>query len=514
MGKNIVICSDGTGNTTVKNRGTNVFKLFESVKTIHSSASQVAIYDDGVGSGTSKLSQILGGAFGFGLSRNVRQLYISLVRNYNAEANDKIYLFGFSRGAFTVRSLAGMISYMGILDQDLCKTDAELNEYVNHAYREYRRSQRAWLETLLSWIFVDPFLFYQNKINKKEYLVNLKTFNKKFLTKSDASENEEDKLIRFIGVWDTVSAVGFPIPWVSGFFNKVIYRFSFTDNDLNQDVQQACHALSIDDQRKTFHPEIWNEFSVEDKKRIEQVWFSGVHSNVGGGYPKQGMSLVSLNWMMRKAKDAGVEFIEHDLDLYDIKQNVNDKLYDSRHGLSVFYRFKPRDIYQICQEHGVTARIHSSALNRIKQGTGGYAPGNIPRTFEVDDTDKILSDWPTCKEEILKAMGDDTSLLSRVRFSYAIRKFAHGIFFLASIYAVYDFYSDNTETVKNMAYSDFPMALLTHLFTKGEFFWGISYVLIIIAAFYFLLIYTKEKMHTTYSAFWYSLIRKHKNIDN
>lgn len=513
MGKNIVICSDGTGNTTIKDRGTNVFKLFEAVKTNHSSTPQVAIYDDGVGSGTSKFSQILGGAFGFGLSRNVRQLYTSLVRNYDAEAKDKIFLFGFSRGAFTVRSLAGMIGYMGILDRNLCKTDSELNEYVSHAYREYRRSQRAWLETLLSWIIVDPFLYLQNKINKKEYLVNVKTFNKKFLNKPEASKNEPDKLIRFIGVWDTVSAVGFPVPWVSGFFNKAIYRFSFTDNDLNQDVQQACHALSIDDQRKTFHPEVWNEFREEDKKRIEQVWFAGVHSNVGGGYPKQGMSLVSLNWMMRKARDAGVEFIDYDLQLYTARQNVNDKLYDSRHGLSVFYRFKPRDIYAMCQKHGVTARIHSSVLNRIQQGTGGYAPGNIPREFEVDDTEQILCNWPTCKEEILNALGDDTSLLNRTRDSYTIRKFAHGIFSSASVYLIYDFYS-NTSTFSDMAFADILKALLIHLFTKGDCLFGISCMLIIVIVFYFLLVYTKEKMHTTYSAFWYSLIRKHKNRDD
>ena len=507
MEKNIILCSDGTGNTTIKARGTNVFKLFEAINTNHTSPAQVAIYDDGVGSGTTKFSQIFGGAFGYGLSRNVRQLYTSLVRNY--QSGDSIYLFGFSRGAFTVRSLAGMISYMGILDRIHCNTDAELNDFVKHAYREYRRSQRAWLETLLSWIFISPILLYRRKCKQNIYLVSHGAFKKEYSAKP-RPEDKDKKLIRFIGVWDTVSAVGFPVPWVSWIFNIVIYRFSFTDNDLNKDVEQACHALSIDDQRTTFHPEIWNEHSDEDKKRIQQVWFAGVHSNVGGGYPKQGMSLVSLNWMMRKAVDAGITFIGHDMTLYADRQNVNDKLYDSRHGFSVYYRLKPRNIYTMCEKHGVTARIHISAINRILQGTGGYAPGNIPKDFELDDCGTIPCHWPTASAEMSAALGDDTSLLFQVLPWYAIRKFAHGIFFLASIYAVCDFYLTNKQAIKSMDYSDMPMALLKYLLTQGDCFAGISCILVIIVAFYFLLMYAKEKMHTIYSAFWYSLIRKHQ----
>lgn len=505
METNIILCSDGTGNTTIKNRGTNVFKLFEAINTHHTSPSQIAIYDDGVGSGTSKFSQILGGGVGFGLSRNVKQLYTSLVRNYNP--GDPIYLFGFSRGAFTVRSLAGMISHMGILNREHCKTDAELTDYVNHAYREYRRSQRAWLETVLSFLFIKPFHFYQRKINKKTHLVKHTLFKQQFAVQPSSADK---KLIRFIGVWDTVNAVGFPIPWISGLFNKVIYRFSFSDNDLNNDVKQACQALSIDDQRKTFLPEIWNEHSDEDKKRIEQVWFAGVHSNVGGGYPKQGMSLVPLNWMMRKAKEAGLHFIPHDMELYDAKQNVYDKLYDSRRGLSVYYRFKPRNIFKLCKDHDITACIHSSAINRIYQGTGGYAPGNIPNGFEIVDTDKNAPHWPTANAEISEALGDDSSLLRRVPILYAIRKFSHGLFFLASIYAVVDYVTNNPEKFEKMDYSEIPMDFLKHLLINGECLGGISCVLFVIVIFYILLSYTKEKMHSKYSAFWYSLIRKHK----
>src|SRR4026208_1700614 len=119
MNKNIIVCSDGTGNTTIKGRGTNVFKLFETIdltghRTDPTLRAQVAFYDDGVGTQNNKLLKIAAGATGFGLARNVRQLYREVSRAY--DEGDRIYLFGFSRGAFTVRSLAGMITTCGLLD--------------------------------------------------------------------------------------------------------------------------------------------------------------------------------------------------------------------------------------------------------------------------------------------------------------------------------------------------------------------------------------------------------------
>jgi uncharacterized protein (DUF2235 family) len=139
--KNIVICSDGTGNTAIKGRGTNVFKIFEAVDiyghaTVPTLKRQVAIYDDGVGTSNLKPLKIIGGAFGWGLSRNVKELYTELCRAYNP--GDSIYLFGFSRGAFTVRNLAGLIVTCGIVDRnpDKFKDDTGLKEKVEAAYKE------------------------------------------------------------------------------------------------------------------------------------------------------------------------------------------------------------------------------------------------------------------------------------------------------------------------------------------------------------------------------------------
>src|SRR5919106_2531604 len=105
MGKNIILCSDGTGNSGGKGRGTNVWRLYKALD-VSDPSTQIAFYDDGVGSEDFRLFRIMGVAFGWGLARNVRQLYTFLVRHYHP--GDDIFLFGFSRGAFTVRSLAGM----------------------------------------------------------------------------------------------------------------------------------------------------------------------------------------------------------------------------------------------------------------------------------------------------------------------------------------------------------------------------------------------------------------------
>ena len=151
MPKNIIICSDGTGNSGVKDRGTNVFKMFEAVdlnghRTDPTLDAQVALYDDGVGTESFLPLKLLGGAFGFGLAKNVRNLYMGLVRIY--DPGDRIFLFGFSRGAFTVRTLAGMIARCGVLDREKLPTTDDLRATVKQAYRTYRRSYRTWLENL------------------------------------------------------------------------------------------------------------------------------------------------------------------------------------------------------------------------------------------------------------------------------------------------------------------------------------------------------------------------------
>ena len=152
MAKNIVICADGTGNTAIKGRGTNVFKLYEAVdgnghRSNPTLVQQVAIYHDGVGTESLRWLRIFTGATGFGLSRNVKQLYGELARVY--EPGDRIFVFGFSRGAFTVRTLAGLINTCGILDVDRYGSNALFNKGIDDTYKQYRRKYQTWLSRKL-----------------------------------------------------------------------------------------------------------------------------------------------------------------------------------------------------------------------------------------------------------------------------------------------------------------------------------------------------------------------------
>ena len=286
MPKNIVICADGTGNTTVKGRGTNVFKLYEAVdqnghRFDPARIQQIAIYHDGVGTENLKWPRILAGVVGWGLSRNVKQLYGELARVY--DPGDHIYLFGFSRGAFTVRTLGGLIATCGILDPTKYSTNAKFWKAVRQAYGQYRRKY----QTLLS------------RIIRGKVEISDEALRDRFSVPIAAFHEDTQKIIRFIGVWDTVDAVGSPLG-IAEIINGTFYRFKFPDTTLSRQVAYACHALALDEQRQSFRPLLWCEGPGDDV-RIEQVWFAGVHSNVGGGYPRQGMSLVALDWMMRRA---------------------------------------------------------------------------------------------------------------------------------------------------------------------------------------------------------------------
>jgi uncharacterized protein (DUF2235 family) len=381
MPKNIVICSDGTGNSGIKDRGTNVFKLFESIDLNGQRANpsldvQIALYDDGVGTETFLPLKILGGAFGWGLARNVRQLYMGLVRIY--DPGDRIFLFGFSRGAFTVRTLVGMIARCGVLDRERLLTTEDLREAVKQAYRTYRRSYRTWLGGLLQSAR-EKFGRQSDTDAMREFKAAYSLTADKF---RDAGSPGQDVRITFLGVWDTVDAVGGPFH-ISDVINTVFHRFKFSDRTLSPIVEHAAQALSIDDARAAFEPVLWKA----DQQRVEQVWFAGVHSNVGGGYPKQGMSLVTLDWMMQKAAARGLRILTDDRKYYAEHGSTDDKSYDSRAGLGVFYRWKPRNMqklwdrqYQQTKEPPV---VHVSVLERIAHGTDGYAPGTLAAPVKV-----------------------------------------------------------------------------------------------------------------------------------
>ncbi|MEN8260422.1 MAG: DUF2235 domain-containing protein [Pseudomonadota bacterium] len=407
MAKNIILCSDGTGNSGGKGNGTNVWRIHTSTDLIgfkerKHPTEQVTFYDDGVGTEQWKLLKVLGGGSGLGLSRNVRQLYADLVQNF--EPGDHIFLFGFSRGAFTVRTLGGMITTCGILDKNRFKDDEELRRCIKHLFRAYRRSYAAMLTQ--PWYKLESMLGIHRKTVdyfQQEYGVMLLPEHYAEYENIDPSFRDIKGIvpIKFVGVWDTVDAVGLPIDEIANFWNKYIYQFKFPSHVLSPWVNKACHALAIDDERRSFHPLLFDEREEKGFNRIEQVWFPGVHSNVDGGSPKQGLAHVPLNWMIARAEEQGMVFTEDAKKTFKSTANENAKLYDSRSGVGVFYRYAPRDIAQMCQDNGLkSVNIHIAAFKRIALRSENYAPGQVPAFEPAVDDEANIGESPDDQQKL------------------------------------------------------------------------------------------------------------------
>ena len=274
--KRIIICCDGTWNKPgITDRGsiveTNVEKIYNAIDNSKDlPIRQVKFYGQGVGTGFSRRDQFLGGGTGLGIDRNIQDAYKFIMWSY--EPGDELYLFGFSRGAYTVRSLAGLIRNCAIMKP-------EFLHFVDEVYHLYRdRTSLTHPDSDLMKAF------------KKSYGI------------------EEETKLKFMGVWDTVGALGVPLRWFNG-LNK---KYEFHDVKLSSRIKYAYHALAIDERRKIFEPTLWeiseSASQSADPQICEQVWFPGVHSNVGGGYVDSGLSDIALKWMINKAADTGLEF--------------------------------------------------------------------------------------------------------------------------------------------------------------------------------------------------------------
>jgi hypothetical protein len=388
MAKRIIVLSDGTGNSSAAIWRTNVWRTFESLDL--SNSDQVAFYDDGVGTSNFKPLAILGGAFGFGLKRNVIDIYKFVCRNYQSE-DDDIFCFGFSRGAFTIRVVVGLI-----LDQGLVQVtnEIDLDHLAKAAFKDYRRRKyhTVWWEIL-----------------KRD---------RKIPSPSAAADNKPVTKIRFLGLWDTVAAYGLPIDEMTRGVNKWIWPLELPSRVLDPRVQRACHALALDDERTTFHPVLWDESTQQppnpnqerdvSDERISQVWFSGMHSNVGGGYPDDSLARIPQYWIMTEAQKCGLRFKtapNADPDSLINTKAARDKdgrLYDSRSGLGSYYRYGPRKLAELCDDKfsnkpgdSVLIRvpkIHESVFKRIQNNAHPCAPLGIPATYEVvTESGKILT---------------------------------------------------------------------------------------------------------------------------
>lgn len=372
MAKNIVLFSDGTGNSSAKAEKTNVWRLFEAL--VQADGTQVAHYDDGVGTSSNKYLAALGGAFGWGLKRNVIDLYKFVCRNY--QAGDRIHGFGFSRGAYTIRMVVGLIASQGVLPYE---SEELLQRKARAAYREYRwKNHWKWHHLAYPLMWLSGLLF-----RGRDALIG---------DPYDPNANDHGVTVAFLGLWDTVAAYEMPIDEIKRAMNRWLWPMGFSDCTLSPIVARAFHALSLDDQRETFHPLIWDEVKEAqmvraDKVqagRVTQVWFAGVHSNVGGGYPEDRLSLVPLDWIAQHAQANGLRFNPLALQLIFEQKSPFARMYDSRSGAGVFYRYAPRRMQYV-------PVVHSSVIHRMAEGCDSYAPVSLPEKFEVLTPDGMIA---------------------------------------------------------------------------------------------------------------------------
>ena len=350
--KRIAVFLDGTWNNV--NDNTNVWRL----KSLCAKSSEQLVYYS-AGVGTQSGEHLSGGMFGVGINDEVTNAYEWLVENYEQDA--QLFIFGFSRGAFTARSLAGFISKCGLL-----KPGSPVS--MKQMFERYRKGTATTVGALAR--------------------------------AADGELSQEDKWIKeysrripiwFQGVWDTVGALGVPLPCVPKVSRS---DFAFLETDLRINDTHAYHALAIDEHREAFAPTLWvkstpkqgETYPARDLDHVEQRWFVGAHANVGGGYENDLLAQIPLQWLMSKAIAHGLEF--KDSVVIDGNENtcpIHDSLAEMAHGIYEVLTFgkhyyRPIGVDPLDTGDAVTTTINetidASVFDRWRND-GAYRPKNL-----------------------------------------------------------------------------------------------------------------------------------------
>jgi uncharacterized protein (DUF2235 family) len=346
MGKRLVLCCDGTWNRPDQECDeapcpSNVVKMALAVADGPQLGTEQRVYYQR-GVGTNWDERIRGGAFGWGLSRGVKAVYRFVVQNY--EPGDELFFFGFSRGAYMARSTVGLIRNAGILKPE----HADQLEAAYALYRERTVGPRDLESTLFRRAFSHPL-----------------------------------QPVTFVGVWDTVGALGIPVTGIPG-VEQLNSLWGFHDTQLSSMVKAAYQALAIDERRQAFTPAIWDPpTDATGDQTVEQVWFTGSHSDVGGGYPDTGLSDLTLGWMAERARAQGLVLVDGAFEVgttgdqesavAPFDPNPDGTLHNSRTGV---YRLLPEYVRPIGETSPATEYASSTAIERMTSDPG-YDPVNL-----------------------------------------------------------------------------------------------------------------------------------------
>ena len=304
----IAIFCDGTWNSPSQSIPTHVHRLAQAAK--DAASEQKTIYVEGVGSGVKQstffgkiFDRIGGGVFGWGLDDNIKQAYLELVEAY--KIGDEIQIFGFSRGAYTARSLAGMLRKCGILTNP---TPAR----VNDAFDLYRLAGPEHHPDALKVLNARRALSPHVATSMSD--VNWRVVN----PPQDRTEDSHFLKIRYLGIWDTVGALGVPISLLGPVASLWNRRYSFHDTSLSSMVEGARHAIGLDERRVFYRPSLWGNLEQSQEgeglnrgdrgplRPYQQVWFIGTHAIVGGSGASRGLATLTLDWVAQGATDAGL----------------------------------------------------------------------------------------------------------------------------------------------------------------------------------------------------------------
>lgn len=328
--KRLVLCCDGTWSSPWQGSPTNVVRFYNDLaERGPDGARQVASYRKGVG--TTPFERLRGGIFGYGLSREVRNAYAWVVEQF--EPGDEIWALGFSRGAFTARSTVGLIRKAGVLRR-------EESGRVDEAYALYRRDDVRPSDPA-------PTAFRE--------------------------AHSHETRIRFVGVWDTVGALGIPVSRVP-LLRRINQKWAFHDTQLSSHVDAAYHAVAIDERREPFRPTLW-EGRVEDApgQVVEQVWFTGTHSDVGGGTKDDALADLTLWWMQQRARAEGLG-LRDGAERRDPRWTTG-KVHESRTGVFKLSKTLERPIGVVDPVH---ERAASTAVERLDLDAS-YRPPELER---------------------------------------------------------------------------------------------------------------------------------------